>query len=391
MDKVLHISEQCKLFQIVLLQETNHNLAAVKEIRNHIPSHIPYDTYTKEKGFPERGSGVITLLSRDWASFVTQIKHCQHRILSIDVNLPINNNRTNPASTLKIRIVNIYYPSYRARTDPHTNATIPYSETDNQLTSYLINLNREALLERRGIIMAGDWNTVVDTEIDRVQTANNTRTSIQRSLVLNKLIAEGLTDTYRIHHPSGGFTFKNSQTQSEHRLDVILCSRTLSEAVFNTTTLNDYPNCLDHKGVTAHFSIQPVISFSCNPTLLSEFTEQINLKKVTKELWIEYRHQVDEQLETINKTIEELNELNESLNIVNTLNNAADIFEKVIKQATTSFPKRKVYNMQQGFLKERKSTILTRKLNKLNKRIARTNNPTQSNVNKLITSTNNIK
>ena len=106
--------------------------------------------------------------------------------------------------------------------------------------------------------ISGDFNLILDPEIDSI---NRKQTSSERNASnrLKEVIARfGLTDSYRVMNPYGGFTWgRNNPTYIRSRLDLIFVSKAISHNIVSSNTYQT-PNESDHKLLVTELNLATI-------------------------------------------------------------------------------------------------------------------------------------
>ncbi len=137
------------------------------------------------------------------------------------------------------------------------------------------------------IILAGDFNLVLDDNNDAVHR-NSTNTERQsRTLIKRNLIRLNLIDSYRKMNCSGGYTWKRGNCMS--RLDMIFTSKEISKNIVNSTLDWSFDDS-DHAMVGANFLIPT--TFDRGPGLIKVNVDILDDDTILEEVKSELSEQL---------------------------------------------------------------------------------------------------
>lgn len=193
-----------KKIDVILIQETHLSLLESQRLG------AGWVGYVGANGGTSRSRGVAILINRHLQfKCIKQSKDEEGRLLAILCDIQGS----------KIIIANVYAPNID---DP----------------SFFGQLEKKLLdLGDHPIVLAGDFNEVMDTTLDRSSMSD--RVSKAHTALIEMSKACGLVDVWRLHNPSGrDFTFYSSPHGSFSRIDFFLISQSLMPSVTSSNIGN---------------------------------------------------------------------------------------------------------------------------------------------------------
>jgi exonuclease III len=133
------------------------------------------------------------------------------------------------------------------------------------------------------IILGGDFNFVVDPEVDSVGRNQSALEKVNNKLFSSMITRLKLEDTYRSIHNYGGFTWgRNNPQVIRSRLDRIYVSRNIIKNVLSST-VTKYPNESDHNFLYTELNLNNIDYgpgiIRCNASLFNDSEMKENILK----------------------------------------------------------------------------------------------------------------
>lgn len=184
---------------IVCIQETKAQLDQIPEEIKHPPGYYTYfDAHKSKKGYS--GVGLFTKIKPDY----------------------VGHSIGNPKFDIEGRIIEAHYPQFILYNIYFPNGGMGEERLQYKLAFYEVFLERILAQKEKGkkIIIAGDVNTA-HKEIDLARPKENETVSgfmpIERAWI-DKLIASGFVDTFRLFHQEGGhYTYWDQRFRARER------------------------------------------------------------------------------------------------------------------------------------------------------------------------------
>lgn len=103
----------------------------------------------------------------------------------------------------------------------------------------------KALQDKTNILLAGDFNTVINPTIDHSNSTGNIRHTNSSDIIKQYMQRYGLSDSWRIKNPTKlEYTYTSLHHKSSSRLDFFLCSNSLAQYITENTihpiTISDH-------------------------------------------------------------------------------------------------------------------------------------------------------
>lgn len=211
-----------KKYNIICLQDTHIN----NKLESFIKAEWGYDAYFSS--YTTNSRGVMVLINNNFEQKVERVKTDKNGNFII-LDMKIQNK--------KITLVNLYGPN-----------------EDN--VQFYDNLTKKvAEFENENVIMCGDWNLVLNADIDSSNYLhiNNPKA---RQFVLNFIEEDNFLDAWRImNEESRKYTWRRlNPVKKQARLDFFLVSETMFQFVTNTDIISGYRT--DHSSIILKIKLQ---------------------------------------------------------------------------------------------------------------------------------------
>ena len=160
-------------------------------------------------------------------------------------------------------------------------------------------LNQIGVTRNDSIILGGDWNSILDSGIDKSggrELPRDTITMDMKSLLLELEV----TDIWRLKNPmTKRFTYRQRQPLIQSRLDYFMITNNLIDMVKNVQINSSF--CSDHSSISLQLSYLPKQDrgnsfWKFNVSLISDEEYVTNLKQKLREWNTEYEYLEDKSL-----------------------------------------------------------------------------------------------
>lgn len=283
----------------------------------------------------KKGSGVGLLINNQWEKYIGSIDRINEYIIIVNFML----------KQLEIIVIMLYIPPNNEQEKKRARKVI--------IEKYI---NRSFNAQ---IIVMGDFNSILDSELDRTQ--NIERKWLKKDLLLNWLQRQEFQDSFRTMYPKAKkFTWSNGETST--RIDQIWVSEELSCGLFDTEIQEmDIYTSSDHAAMIARIDLGHLgATQSAASCRKKGYTRTVFLcDKATNENWEDYRKQLDSLLKKSTRIQNLLSVQSRHEKFQLDLDGLwEDISESIITAAKCNLPKKRVCNtLQNRRIKAKKSKL----------------------------------
>ncbi|CAG8711128.1 666_t:CDS:1 [Rhizophagus irregularis] len=303
-------------YDIIGINETNLDKSDAISLNNKLPDGRLI--YSKGNSNKISGKGVAIYMKHKWKKHIGSIDSPTDNILSVTLVF----------KQCRIIITQIYMPP---------NDTTARSEVNNYLKT-LVNVYQNTNDNTTYLIIAGDFNAIVDKYMDKLHVTKNWSANTK---ILDFLNNNGFIDTFREANPDlRKFTWSNSVNVT--RIDYIWLSPNWCNELLHSTII-DAQMCTssDHNIVTCIVNTSDIIRNHKKSTCARKNNERIifDYADMNKEKWDKYKLNThdcfkDPELwKILDQPQHDIQDLNRIWSIIK---------EHMLKCATSSIPNKKI-------------------------------------------------